>query len=89
MTKNAKMTDLAHSYKSKISYISPSKIILHEQSARTHSDKQIQQIANSIETYGFTNPILIDQNNKILAGLGRVKAALLLKLNIVPVVMLN
>ena len=89
MTRNTKTKDLTHTYKSKISYISPSKIVVPERSARTHSDKQIRQIANSIETYGFTNPILIDQSNKILAGSGRVKAALLLKLNTVPVVMLS
>ncbi len=43
--------------------------------ARTHSKKQIKQLANSIETFGFTNPILIDKNSSILAGHGRVEAA--------------
>ena len=40
--------------------------------ARTHSTKQIRQIADSIETFGFTNPVLIDERRRILAGHGRV-----------------
>lgn len=43
--------------------------------ARTHSKKQIRQIAGSIETFGFTNPVLIDEGRTILAGHGRVEAA--------------
>ncbi|MFZ1663183.1 MAG: site-specific DNA-methyltransferase, partial [Paracoccaceae bacterium] len=52
--------------------------------ARTHSKKQVRQIAQSIETFGFTNPVLIDQDNVILAGHGRVEAAKLLGLVTVP-----
>jgi ParB-like chromosome segregation protein Spo0J len=43
--------------------------------ARTHSRKQIRQIAASIRCFGFTNPVLIDGENRILAGHGRVEAA--------------
>jgi DNA modification methylase len=43
--------------------------------ARTHSRKQIRQIAESIRRFGFTNPVLIDGENRILAGHGRVEAA--------------
>jgi ParB-like chromosome segregation protein Spo0J len=43
--------------------------------ARTHSRKQIRQIAESIRRFGFTNPVLIDGDNQILAGHGRVEAA--------------
>ena len=43
--------------------------------ARTHSKKQVRQIADSIEAFGFTNPVLIDDKNVILAGHGRVAAA--------------
>ena len=46
--------------------------------ARTHSKKQIRQIGDSIRTFGFTNPVLIDAQNTILAGHGRVAAAKLL-----------
>ena len=42
---------------------------------RTHSRKQIRQIAESIRRFGFTNPVLIDGENRILAGHGRVEAA--------------
>ena len=52
--------------------------------ARTHSKKQIRQIADSIETFGFTNPVLIDRDGRILAGHGRVAAAKLLGMAEVP-----
>lgn len=52
--------------------------------ARTHSKKQVRQIATSIETFGFTNPVLIDRDNRILAGHGRVEAAKLIGLTEVP-----
>ena len=52
--------------------------------ARTHSRKQIRQIANSIKRFGFTNPVLIDNDNAILAGHGRVAAAELLGMSEVP-----
>jgi DNA modification methylase len=52
--------------------------------ARTHSKKQIKQIAESIRTFGFTNPVLIDQANTILAGHGRVEAAKILGMATVP-----
>lgn len=53
--------------------------------ARTHSAKQLQQIARSIERFGFTNPVLVDEENRILAGHGRVAAARQLGLSAVPV----
>ena len=43
--------------------------------ARTHSTKQIRQIAESIRRFGFTNPVLISQDDDIIAGHGRVAAA--------------
>ena len=52
--------------------------------ARTHSKKQLRQIADSIATFGFTNPVLIDKANSILAGHGRVEAAKLLGWEAVP-----
>lgn len=54
--------------------------------ARTHSKKQIHQIATSIRSFGFTNPILIDADDQILAGHGRVEAAKLLGMSKVPVI---
>ena len=52
--------------------------------ARTHSKKQIRQIAASIRQFGFTNPVLIDEAGTILAGYGRVAAAELLGMSEVP-----
>jgi len=52
--------------------------------ARKHSKKQIRQIADSIEEFGFTNPVLVDQDDTILAGHGRVEAAKLLGWTTVP-----
>jgi DNA modification methylase len=56
--------------------------------ARTHSKKQIQQIANSILRFGWTYPILVDENGFIIAGNGRFLASLLLGLKEVPVIVM-
>src|SRR3954452_5056157 len=56
----------------------------YAQNARKHSKKQIRQIANSIERFGFTNPVLISDESEIIAGHGRVEAAKLLGLAAVP-----
>jgi DNA modification methylase len=61
----------------------------YARNARTHSKKQIRQIANSIERFGFCNPVLIDDSKQIIAGHGRVEAAKLLKLEEVPTVRLS
>lgn len=57
--------------------------------ARTHSTAQIKQIAASIQTFGFTNPILIGDEQEILAGHGRVAAAKQLGMTEVPVLKLS
>jgi hypothetical protein len=56
---------------------------------RQHSDRQIKQIARSIESFGFNVPLLIDGNSKILAGHGRVLAAKRLGWQAVPVIRLE
>lgn len=56
---------------------------------RTHSQRQIRQIADSIKTFGFTNPVMIDKDLTIIAGHGRVEAAKLLKFDLVPTVCLE
>jgi ParB-like chromosome segregation protein Spo0J len=56
---------------------------------RTHSKKQIRQIAASIERFGFTNPVLVDRDGGIVAGHGRVEAARLLGLETVPTIRLD
>jgi hypothetical protein len=57
----------------------------HQRNPRTHTKKQIRQIANSITRFGFTNPVLADEQGRIIAGHGRVEAARLLKMEQVPV----
>ncbi|WP_457938374.1 site-specific DNA-methyltransferase [Mesorhizobium sp. 10J20-29] len=59
-------------------------LVPYAQNARTHSKAQIRQIANSITKFGFTNPLLIDENNAVLAGHGRLAAAKQLELREVP-----
>ena len=57
--------------------------------ARTHSRKQIRQIAESIRRFGFTNPVLISHDDEIIAGHGRVAAAKLIGLAGVPALRLS
>ena len=53
--------------------------------ARTHSKKQVNEIAGSIQRFGFTNPVLVDENSIVLAGHGRLRAAQLLGMTHIPV----
>jgi DNA modification methylase len=61
----------------------------YSRNARTHSRKQIWQIADSIRKFGFTNPILVSDDDEIIAGHGRVEAAKLLGMQSVPAVRLS
>ena len=61
-------------------------LIPYARNARTHSDAQVAQIAASIREFGFTNPILVDGDNGIIAGHGRVLAARKLGMTTVPVI---
>lgn len=61
----------------------------YARNARTHSKKQIRQIAASIERFGFTNPVLVSEAGEIIAGHGRVEAAKLLGRKTVPTVVLS
>lgn len=56
----------------------------YERNARTHSKKQVKQIASSIEAFGFTNPVLVTDDGTIIAGHGRVMAAKVLGMVEVP-----
>jgi DNA modification methylase len=64
-------------------------LIPFAKNSRTHSDAQVAQIAASIREFGFTNPVLIDEANGIIAGHGRVMAARKLKLTEVPCIRLS
>jgi ParB-like chromosome segregation protein Spo0J len=72
-----------------IEHIATAELIPYARNARTHSDQQIAQIAGSIQEFGFNAPVLIDSQNGIIAGHGRVLAASLLKLESVPCVRLS
>ena len=64
-------------------------LIPYINNTRTHSDEQVQQIASSIKEFGFTNPILLDENDGIIAGHGRLMGAKLLNLDEVPTITLK
>src|SRR5438132_11717221 len=68
----------------KIEYSLVRELRPYPNNARTHSKKQIRQIANSIKKFGFCNPVLIDDEKQIVAGHGRVEAAKLLGIDAVP-----
>jgi ParB family transcriptional regulator, chromosome partitioning protein len=57
--------------------------------SRTHSQAQIEQIMASIREFGFTNPVLIDEKNKVIAGHGRLEAAEQLGINKIPCIALK
>src|ERR1019366_4721821 len=65
------------------------RLVPYAKNARTHSPEQVAQIAASIAEFGFVNPILVDTNNGIIAGHGRLLAARQLGLAEVPVVVLD
>jgi DNA modification methylase len=73
----------------KIEYTPVRELRFYPNNARTHSKKQIRQIANSIAKFGFCNPILIDDAKQIIAGHGRVEAAKLLGIDAVPTCQLS
>ena len=64
-------------------------LLPYEKNARVHTDEQINQIAASIVEFGFTNPILVDSKQGVIAGHGRLAAAKQLGLDKVPVVVLD
>jgi len=66
-----------------------SELTAYANNSRTHSDEQTKQIANSIKEFGFTNPILIDEQNGIIAGHGRLMGANKLGMDEVPCIILS
>lgn len=73
----------------KLEKISIEDLIPYARNSRTHSDEQVAQIAASIKEFGFTNPVLIDNENGIIAGHGRVLAGRKLKLKEIPCIRLD
>jgi site-specific DNA-methyltransferase (adenine-specific) len=73
----------------KIEWRSVEALIPYAKNARTHSDEQVAQIAGSIKEFGFNNPVLVDKENSVIAGHGRLMAARKLGMDKVPVVELE
>ena len=71
-----------------IEYQNISKLTPYARNSRTHSDEQVSQIAASIKEFGWTNPILIDEQDGIIAGHGRLMAAQRLNESNVPTIRL-
>ena len=69
-------------------YVKTADLVPYIANSRTHSDEQVAQIAASIKEFGFTNPILTDGDNGIIAGHGRLMAARKLGLEQVPTIAL-
>jgi len=72
-----------------VRYLPVGKLKINPQNARTHSKRQIRQIADSIREFGFNNPLLVDHSNIVVAGHGRLSAAKLLGLREVPTIRLE
>ncbi len=72
-----------------IIYRDPTTLKPHPRNTRTHSKAQVAQIAQSIRNFGFTNPILIDEQDEIIAGHGRLLGAKACELQQVPVIELK
>jgi len=64
-------------------------LIPYALNSRTHSDEQVAQLASSIREFGFTNPVLVDEANNLIAGHGRLLAARKLKMDEVPAVVVT
>lgn len=72
--------------KHEIVYRDPRELIAYENNSRVHSADQIDRIKRSIEEFGFINPVLIDENNTIIAGHARTESAIDLGLSEVPTI---
>jgi DNA modification methylase len=72
-----------------IAYQPTSELTPRSNNPRTHSKKQIAQISNAIRRFGFTNPVLVDDDNGVIAGHGRLEAAKSIGLSEVPIVRLS
>lgn len=69
-----------------VQYLSPDELIPYERNAKQHPPDQIDHIANSIKRFGWQQPIVVDKNNVVIIGHGRLAAAKQLMLDSVPVV---
>lgn len=82
------MTTIAPHLPDQIEHLPTDALVPYARNSRTHSPEQVAQIAASIREFGFTNPVLIDANNTLIAGHGRVMAAQSIGLPTVPAIRL-
>ncbi len=73
----------------KLEQMHPADLIPYARNAKKHDPEQVVKIAGSIREFGFNNPVLVDQDNGIIAGHGRVMAAIKLGLESVPIIRLS
>lgn len=81
-------TNLRADHGLEVRYLKTDELKEYDNNSRTHNESQIKQIAASIQEFGFTNPILIDEENQIIAGHGRLYAAQVMQLSSVPTIVL-
>lgn len=72
-----------------VEYIALDALKAYERNTRTHSSEQVAQIVDSIREFGFTNPVLVDEENVLIAGHGRTAAARALGMDKVPAIRLK
>ena len=73
----------------KITYRNIKELKPYKKNAKKHSKEQVEQIANSIKEFGFTQPVIVDKNNEVVAGHGRILGAKKAGLKSVPTVCLE
>lgn len=83
-TRDRQLDAVLKPFEAVIEYRTVTELKVNPRNARRHSKKQVQQIAASIREFGFLVPVLVDEDNNILAGHGRVEAAGLLEIRQVP-----
>lgn len=76
-------------FRGQVEYLPPDALVPYGGNARTHSTRQIAQIADSIRRFGFTNPVLASDDGQVIAGHGRLMAARQLGLSEIPVIRLS
>ena len=88
MTKEQMRTDkrMQAKFADKIVHQRVDELVPYARNSRTHSDEQVAQIAASIREFGFTNPVLVDDQGGIVAGHGRVLAAKQIGMDTVPTI---
>jgi ParB family transcriptional regulator, chromosome partitioning protein len=85
---SAQSADVGNRRSLVVEYMCPTALRSYANNPKKHRTKQLDRLVRSMREFGFTNPILIDEKGEIIAGHGRLEAALLLGLDQVPVIRL-